>query len=49
MLHLHLDMVPTLSRTELLLEESVEKQTSLESKFENESVQKFLDYANDWW
>lgn len=25
------------------------KQISLESRFEQESVQKFLDYANDWW
>ena len=38
-----------LSRTELLLEENVEKQLNLENKFEQESIQKFLDYANEWW
>ena len=48
-LTLNLDMTPTLSRTELLTEEQVDKQTSLEQKFENESIQKFLEYANDWW
>jgi hypothetical protein len=31
------------------MEESVNKQITLESRFENESIQKFLDYANDWW
>lgn len=25
------------------------KQTSLERKFESDSLQKFLDYANNWW
>jgi centrosomal protein CEP76 len=32
-----------------LTEEAVNRQISLESRFEQESVQKFLDYANDWW
>lgn len=33
----------------MLIEEIVNKQISLESRFESESIQKFLDYANDWW
>lgn len=48
-LQLHLDLCPALSQTETLTEEVVSKQISLESKFEQESVQKFLDYSNDWW
>lgn len=48
-LTLHLDLCPALSQTELLNEESVNKQISLETRFEQESIQKFLDYANDWW
>jgi centrosomal protein CEP76 len=46
---MHLDLVPALNRSELLSEEQVDKQINLEKKFEHESVQKFLDYANDWW
>lgn len=48
-LTLNLDLVPSLSRTELLTEEQVDKQINLERKFEHETIQKFLDYANDWW
>ena len=48
-LTLNIDLAPVLSRTELLIEEAVDKQLSLETKFENEGIQKFLDYANDWW
>ena len=46
---MNIDLAPQLSRNELLIEENVDKQTSLEQKFENEGVQKFLEYANDWW
>lgn len=49
MLTIHLDLTPNLTATELLIEESVNKQISLETRFEQESIQKFLDYANDWW
>ena len=49
MLTLHIDLVPALSRQELLTEEVVEKQTGLEKKFESETIQRFLDYAHDWW
>jgi hypothetical protein len=42
-------LTPNLTATELLIEESVNKQISLETRFEQESIQKFLDYANDWW
>lgn len=45
----NLDIAPALSQTELLNEDSVNKQISLETRFEQESIQKFLDYANDWW
>jgi len=48
-LTIHLDLTPNLTATELLIEESVNKQISLEARFEQESIQKFLDYANDWW
>ena len=48
-LRVHMDLVPALSRSELLSEEVVDKQTSLELRFEQESMQRFLDYANDWW
>jgi centrosomal protein CEP76 len=48
-LTIHLDLTPNLTATELLIEESVNKQISLETRFEQESIQKFLDYANDWW
>jgi len=48
-LQLNLDINPSLSQIELLVEESVNKQISLETRFEQESIQKFLDYANDWW
>ena len=49
LLQLHLDICPPLSQLELLSEETVTKQMSLERKFEQETVQTFLDYANDWW
>ena len=49
MLTIRLDLTPNLTATELLIEESVNKQISLETRFEQESIQKFLDYANDWW
>ena len=49
MLTIHLDLTPNLTATELLIEESVNKQISLETRFEQESIQKFLYYANDWW
>lgn len=48
-LMLHLDLAPALSQSEILTEEHVDKQLALERKFDSESVQKFLDYANDWW
>jgi len=44
-----LDLVPLLTKTESLLTESIDKQITLEDKFETEGIQKFLDYANDWW
>lgn len=37
-LTLHIDLVPALSRQELLNEEAVEKQTGLEKKFETETI-----------
>ena len=43
-----MDLVPSLSRTELLTEDAVERQTSLERKFEAESIKKFLEYADYW-
>ena len=46
---MHLDLVPTLSKTEVLNEDSVMKQLSLEKRFETESLQKFLEYSNEWW
>ena len=49
LLQLYLDICPPLSQLELLSEETVTKQMSLERKFEQETVQTFLDYANDWW
>ena len=49
LLQLHLVICPPLSQLELLSEETVTKQMSLERKFEQETVQTFLDYANDWW
>ena len=48
-IQVHLDMVPLLSQTELLNETTVDKQIGLERKFEQESIQKFLEYANSWW
>ena len=41
--------MPALSRQELLTTEVVERQTGLESKFESETMRRFLDYAHDWW
>ena len=35
---MHLDLVPTLSKTEVLNEDSVMKQLSLEKRFETESL-----------
>jgi centrosomal protein CEP76 len=46
---LALDLVPTLSQMELANEEIVDKQQNYEMKLEHESIQRFLDYANDWW
>jgi centrosomal protein CEP76 len=46
---LHLDILPSLGKIEALSEEAVDKQLSLERKFESESLQQFLDFANDWW
>lgn len=48
-LTLGLDLVPVLSKTEQLFEEQVDKQIKLEKKYEGDSIQKFLDYANEWW
>ena len=48
-LSLNVDLIPSLSKTELLLEEAVHKQITLETKYESETIQKFLDYAHDWW
>ncbi len=48
-IQLHLDLIPHLSKNEILSEDSVAKQINLESKFEQESLQKFLEYANEWW
>ena len=36
-------------KSELIPEETVRKQQELEQKFEKESLQTFLDYANGWW
>ena len=41
--------MPQLGKHDLLNEDSVMKQLSLERKFESDSLQKFLEYANDWW
>lgn len=41
--------MPTLNKNEVLHEEAVMKQLSLERKFESEGIQKFLEYANEWW
>jgi centrosomal protein CEP76 len=46
---LQLDIHPKLTKLELLHEENVEKQLMLERKFHQESLQKFLDYSNEWW
>jgi centrosomal protein CEP76 len=48
-IQLHLDLIPILGKNETLNEESVMKQLSLEKRFETESLQKFLEYANEWW
>ncbi len=44
-----LDLCPTLTQMELANEELVDKQQTFEMKHEHESIQRFLDYANDWW
>ena len=46
---LNLDLVPNLFKSELIGEEQVLKQQELELKFESDSLQKFLEYANSWW
>lgn len=46
---LHVDILPPLTKSEALPEETVEKQLSLERKFESESLQQFLEYSNSWW
>lgn len=45
-LQLELDFVPLLTKSEMLTDESVTKHLTLERKFESESLQKFLEYAN---
>ena len=35
---MHLDLVPALSRSELLTEEHVDKQINLERKYEHETI-----------
>lgn len=44
-----MDLHPKLTKLELLHEENVEKQLMLERKFQQEGLQKFLDYSNEWW
>ena len=41
--------MPQLNPIEVLNEDMVLKQQTLERKFEQESLQKFLEYANEWW
>jgi len=48
-LQLNLDLVPNLLKSELILEEQVKKQIELEKKYDQEMLQKFLEYANSWW
>lgn len=48
-LTMNVDLVPSLSKTELLMDEQVTKQTTLESRYESDTIQRFLDYAHDWW
>ena len=43
------DLVPSLSRNELVLEEAVNKQLTLESNYQSETLQKFLEHAHKWW
>ena len=46
---LHFDLLPPLGKQEALSEEAVSKQQSLERKFETDSLQQYLEYANSWW
>jgi centrosomal protein CEP76 len=46
---LNLDLIPNMLKSELVHEESVSKQQELENKYDQETLQKFLDYANNWW
>ena len=46
---LHVDLLPPLGKQEALSEEAVSKQQSLERKFETDSLQQYLEYANSWW
>lgn len=43
---MHLDMIPSLTRNELLTEDHVLKQCALERKFEQDGLNAFLEYAN---
>lgn len=49
MIQLNLDLVPNLTKHDLVSEEQVSRQQELEKKYEHESLQNFLDYANSWW
>jgi centrosomal protein CEP76 len=46
---LNLDLVPNMLKSELCGEEMVNKQIELEKKYDQETLQKFLEYANNWW
>jgi len=48
-IQLHLDLVPLLTKGELLTEEEVERHLAPERKYQQEAIQKFLEYANEWW
>jgi len=48
-IQINLDMIPNMMKSELLLKEQVDKQIELEKKYDQETLQKFLEYANNWW
>ena len=49
LIQLNLDLVPNMTKTELCTEDQVTRQQELEKKYDQEALQAFLDYANNWW
>jgi hypothetical protein len=48
-LTIELDVYPYLGKDEILTADSIKKQQEMETKFETEAVQNFLEYAKDWY